>query len=65
MKADLAYDSGQHSVEIPSATESERIIAEKAPAAIRALKQFDATDLYEALGLTAYLSKEDKNGRQD
>lgn len=56
-KADLAYDSGQHSRDIPSATESERIIAENAPAAIRVLQNRNATDLYEALGLKNYIVK--------
>ena len=55
--ADLAYDSGQHSQEIPSAMESERIIEEKAPAAIRTLQEYDATDLAEALGLSNYMKR--------
>lgn len=58
--AELAYDSGQHSRDIPSAMESERIIAEKAPAALRALEQMDALDLAEALGLSNYMNGTDK-----
>lgn len=55
--AELAYDSGQHSKDIPSAMESERLIAEKAPAALRVLEQGNALDLAETLGLSNYLTK--------
>lgn len=60
--ADLAYDSGQHSKDIPSAMESERLIAKKAPAAIRVLEERNALDLAEALGLSNYL-RNHYNGR--
>lgn len=53
--AELSYDSGQHSKDIPSAMESERIIAQKAPAAVRVLSEHNALDLAEALGLSNYL----------
>lgn len=55
--AELAYDSGQHSKDIPSAMESERLIVEKAPAALRVLEQGNALDLAETLGLSNYLTK--------
>lgn len=42
-----------HLFEPPPIFESEKLIAEKAPAAIRVLQKLDATDLYEALGITA------------
>lgn len=56
--ADLAYDSGQHSKDIPSAQESERIISIQAPAAIRILENYDALDLVEALGLSNYTRRQ-------
>lgn len=54
-KADLAYESGQHSKDIPSAMESEKIMAEDAPKAIEVLHERNATDLIEALGLSNYV----------
>lgn len=53
--ADLSYDSGQHSQDIPSVAKSEEVIAKHASAAIQALIARDATDLYEALGLSNYV----------
>lgn len=45
------------SMELPSIAESEAIIAEKAPAAIEALRAWSALDLAEALGLSNYIVK--------
>lgn len=52
---ELTQDAGQHSKDIPSAMQSERLIASKAPAAIRVLEERNALDLAEALGLSNYL----------
>lgn len=62
MKADLAYESGQHSVEIPSVMESERKMAKHVPAALDVLTERNALDLAEALGLANYMERTQTNG---
>lgn len=57
--AELSINAGQHSRDIPSAMESERIIAEKAPEAVAFLERHNALDLAEVLGLRNYVNRTD------
>lgn len=46
------------SMDIPTATESEKLIAEKARKAIEVLNKYNAMDLVEILGLSPHVERE-------
>lgn len=58
MKKDSSIVVGQNDSRIPTIAESEEIIREKAPAALKALAQLGGLDLIETLGLSPYTESE-------